>query len=243
MVIDFILSLFKGIDKVFIDVLIALTPVAGLFIVAQIFFLHYKKKRLINIFKGLIITIVGLVLFLQGAQNGYLSIAQDMGAILGSLEPVWVILPLGFLLGLSTTLADPSIYVLAQETEKASGGAIRKKLLFITLCFGVGLAIVLALLKLILDLNILWIIIPGYTIAIILSYIVEPDFSSLAFDSGGVVTGTMIASFILPLVTGIAKSLGRDPLIDGFGIVGLVALTPILTMLILGVLLKRQAKH
>jgi hypothetical protein len=145
-------------------------------------------------------------------------------------------------LGLSVTLADPSIYVLVQETERVSGGAIRRRLMFITLCLGVGFAVIIAMVKLIFDISILWIIIPGYLCAVTMSYFVEPDFTALAFDSGSVVTGTMIASFILPLVTGIAEALGRDPLSDGFGIVGLVALTPILTMLLLGIVLRKHKK-
>lgn len=232
-----------GIDKVILEVIIALLPLVAVFIVAQIFFLHYKKKKVIVVIKGTILSLVGLVLFLQGVNVGYLPMASEMGKALGSLSYLWLIVPLGFLMGLTTTLADPSIYVLAQETERASSGAIKRKFMFVTLCVGVGLAVLIAMFKLLFGFSVIWIMIPGYTIAIILAYFVDPDFTAMAFDSGGVVTGTMVASFILPMSTGIATVLpDRDPIVDGFGIVGLVALVPILTMLIMGLILNRPKR-
>ncbi len=242
MVMNYLIKLFTNFNRVLIDVLLALIPVLVLIIVGQIFFLRYKKKRIINIIKGLIICVIGLILFLQGVQNGYYHLAQNMGKVLGQLEKIWLILPIGFLLGLSTTLADPAIYVLVEQAEMATSGAIKKKLLFVALCFGVALAVVISLVKLMTSISILWFIVPGYIVSILLSYYVEPDFSALAYDSGSVVTGTMIASFILPFVTGIAISLNKDPLVDALGIVGIVAMTPILTMLIFGALLKKKKK-
>ncbi|HHU80991.1 MAG TPA: DUF1538 domain-containing protein [Acholeplasmataceae bacterium] len=240
---DFIKSLFVGMDQVIIDVLTALSPILLLFVLAHFIFLKYKKKRIITIIKGLVITVLGLIIFLQGVQNGFTPVAEEMGKILVGKTSIWVIPIIGFLFGISITLADPAIYVLVQETDKASGGAIKRKMMFITLCLGVGMAMMLTVLRLIFDINILWIIVPGYIVAITLSFFVESDFSSLAFDSGSVVTGTMIASFILPLIIGIASGLGRDPQKDAFGVVGTVALTPILIMLILGVLVRKRNKE
>lgn len=234
-----IISIFNGMLEVFLDVLLALAPILLIFVISHFWFLKYSKKRIKTIIIGIVFTLLGLMIFLQGVQFGFLPLAQSMGEKLGGLEFKWIIIPIGFLIGLSTTLADPAIYVLVKEVEETSGGAIKRRVMFISLCIGVGLAISLAMVKLLVDIPIYYIIIPGYIIAITLTYFVEPDFSAMAFDSGGVVTGTMVASFLLPLSTGVAKSLGGDPLIDGFGIVGLVALTPIITMLTLGLIMKR----
>lgn len=235
-------NLFDGILEVVMDVLIALLPIALVFIVSQFWLLKYSKKRIKKILIGTVFTIIGLVMFLQGVNVGYLPLAREAGRQLGNLPNVWLIIPIGFVIGLSTTLADPAIYVLVKEVEHTSGGTIKRKLMFISLCIGVGLAIALAMIKLLFGLKIYWIIIPGYMIAITMTYFLEQDFAAMAFDSGGVVTGTMVASFLLPLSTGVAESLGGDPLIDGFGIVGLVALTPIITMLTLGLLMQRKRK-
>ncbi|HHU79938.1 MAG: DUF1538 domain-containing protein [Bacilli bacterium] len=244
---ELLLSMFDGFEKVILEVIIALLPLVAVFIVSQIFFLHYKKKKIIVVIKGTILSLIGLALFLQGVNVGYLPMATKMGEALGALNYLWIIVPIGFMMGFTTTLADPSIYVLAQESERASGGSIKRKFMFISLCFGVGFAVLIAMFKLLFGFSVVWIMIPGYTIAIILAYFVDPDFTAMAFDSGGVVTGTMVASFILPMSTGIASVVPeRDPIIDGFGIVGLVALVPILTMLVMGLILnppKRRKKE
>ena len=233
---------FHGILDVIKDVFMALLPIVIIFIIAHFWFLKYNKKQLKRFFIGASFTAIGLILFLQGVKYGYLPLARETGRILGKLKYSWLVVPIGFIIGLSTTLADPAIYVLVEEVENTSGGSLKRRLMFIGLCIGVGLAISLAMVKLILDIPIYWIIIPGYIIAIIMTYFLEPEYAAMSFDSGGVVTGTMVASFVLPLSTGFAESLGRDPLVDGFGIVGLVAMMPILTILAFGLIIQKKAK-
>ncbi|MCK9537466.1 MAG: DUF1538 domain-containing protein [Bacilli bacterium] len=234
---------FTDISAVILDVLLALLPIMVIFIIAHFWFLKYSKQQLKKVFIGAAFTAIGLILFLQGVKFGYLPLARETGRVLGKLKHTWLIVPIGFVIGLSTTLADPAIYVLVKEVEATSGGTIKRKLMFIALCIGVGLAIALAMIKLLYKIQIYWIIIPGYIIAIIMTFFLEPEYAAMSFDSGGVVTGTMVASFILPLSTGVAESLGGDPLIDGFGIVGLVALMPILTVLTFGLLMQRKVRR
>lgn len=235
------LKVYEGILDVLYEVLLAIAPLVVVFLLSQFWFLKYKKSRLINLFKGTLIALIGLTLFLQGINYGFIEVASKVGETLGTLESKWILIPIGFVLGLSTTLADPSIYVLVKEVEESSGSTIPKKLILIALCIGVGGAISLTMVRLIFDFSIIYIFIPGYIIAVLITYFIEPDFAAMSFDSGGVVTGTMIASFVLPFASGVSTGLGREN--DGFGIVGFVALIPILTMLSIGLLIQIQKKR
>lgn len=234
------LKVYKGIFDVLNEVLLAVAPLVVVFILSQFWFLKYKKSRLIKLFKGTLIALIGLTLFLQGINFGFIEVASKVGETLGTLESKWILIPIGFILGLSTTLADPSIYVLVKEVEESSGSTIPKKLILIALCIGVGGAIALTMVRLIFGFSIIYIVIPGYILAVFMSYFMESDFAAMSFDSGGVVTGTMIASFVLPFASGVSSGLGREN--DGFGIVGFVALIPILTMLTIGLLIQFQKK-
>ncbi|MFA7566142.1 MAG: DUF1538 domain-containing protein [Alkalispirochaeta sp.] len=230
------LRIYQGILGVVRDVLLAAAPLAVVFLISQFWFLKYRKSQLVRLFKGTLIALFGLTLFLQGINFGFIEVAGEVGRALGGLSFSWVVIPIGFVLGLATTLADPSIYVLVKEVEDSSGSAIPRKLLLIALCVGVGGAIALTMVRLMFDFSFLWIIIPGYILAVFLTYFIEADFAAMSFDSGGVVTGTMIASFVLPFASGVSEGLGRGN--EGFGIVGFVALIPILTMLTIGLLLR-----
>ncbi|MGE5551736.1 MAG: DUF1538 domain-containing protein [Bacteroidota bacterium] len=232
---------FRGFTHIIRDVALALSPVVVLFLLAQVFILRLPKKQITRIIKGVLIAFLGLVLFLQGVTTGYMPAGQLAGKVLGGLEHNWILIPVGFLIGFMVILAEPAVLVLNDQIEKVSGGYINKKIMTFTLCIGVAVAVALSMWRVLAGISLWFFILPGYAIAFLLSRFSKPDFTAIAFDSGGVATGPMTVTFILSMTVGVATQLeGRDPLMDGFGTVSLVALTPILAVLILGFIYSRK---
>ncbi|HHV65472.1 MAG TPA: DUF1538 domain-containing protein [Peptococcaceae bacterium] len=236
--------LFEGFLGTIKDVTIALAPVVVLFLLAQVFLLKLPRRRLFRIAKGVIVCFFGLVLFLQGVHVGFMPVGEMMGITLGDLEYNWILIPLGFVLGFAAVMAEPAVQVLVDQIEQVSGGSINKKAVLLTLCLGVGISVALAMAKILMGIPLWYFILPGYVIAFILSKFVNTKFVTIAFDSGGVATGPMTVTFILSMTVGVAQVLeGRNPLLDGFGTVALVAMMPILTILLLGFLYTRKEKE
>jgi hypothetical protein len=151
--------------------------------------------------------------------------------------------PIGFLLGFAVIMAEPAVRVLITEVEKSSGGHINKNILLYALCVGVAFSVSLSMIRVLTGISIWYFIVPGYLIALLLMRYVSSEFVAVAFDAGGAATGPMTVTFILSMTVGVAKQLeNRDPLLDGFGMVSLVALAPILSILILGFLYHRRQK-
>ncbi|MGM9900089.1 MAG: DUF1538 domain-containing protein, partial [Bacilli bacterium] len=152
----------------------------------------------------------------------------------------WVLIPLGMIMGFFVVMAEPAVHVLNHQVEEVSGGTISKRLMLFSLAIGVAVSIGLAMTRVIFDFSIMWIIIPGYAIALILTIFVPKMFSSIAFDSGGVASGPMTATFLLPLATGACQALyygeSSKMLANGFGIVALVAMTPLIVIQLLGLI-------
>jgi len=226
----------QGFDHVLAEVLTAVSPVLVLFF---IFLLVFKlpKNMLLTLFKGVIFAFVGLALFLQGVKVGFLPVGMQMGSILGGLPHRWILIPLGFILGFVATLAEPAVRILSSQVEKSSSGYIRSNVILFVLCLAVGLFIALGMTRVVYGIPFYYIIIPGYLLAIILMIFSKPSFTAIAFDSGGVATGPMTVTFIMALAVGAADQIeGRDAVIDGFGLVALVALAPIIMVMLLGFL-------
>ncbi|GGA83319.1 DUF1538 domain-containing protein [Ornithinibacillus halotolerans] len=237
------LHIFEGFSDVLLEVLSALTPLAILFLFFQIIFLKLPMRRIFDIGVGFLLTFLGLSIFLQGVHIGFLPVGEIMGQKLGSLSYKWILLPVGFVIGFFVVYAEPAVAVLTKQVEKVSGGYIPGKILLYTLSIGVGLAIVCAFIRIFLGISLWYFIVPGYIIALIMVKFSSKTFTSIAFDSGGVATGPMTATFLLALFVGVAGVTdGRDPLLDGFGMVALVALAPILSVLTLGILYGRKEK-
>lgn len=235
------MDVMKDLMIVLQEVLLAISPLIVVYLISQFWFLKYKRSQIVQLVKGTAIALIGLTLFLFGVRFGFIEVASAVGAKLSSLgssnaSKLTILIPIAFILGISTTLSDPAIYVLVGEVEETSGGTIPRKLILTALSVGVGGAISLMMVRLIFDFSFLYIIIPGYILAVAMSYFLKADFAAMSFDSGGVVTGTMIASFVLPFANGVSKGLGLGD--AGFGIVGFVALVPILTMLTIGVMIE-----
>ncbi len=231
-----LVEIFQGFDEVISEVLVALSPILVLFLV---FMLVYKlpKEMLIRLLVGVLFAFSGLTLFLQGVKAGFMPVGSEMGALLGNLPYRWVLIPLGFILGFVATMAEPAVRILSNQVEDNSSGYIKSNIILYTLCLGVGIFIALGMTRIVYGIPFYYIIIPGYLLAIILMFFSQPSFTAVAFDSGGVATGPMTVTFIMALAVGAADVIeGRDAVIDGFGLIALVALAPIIMVMLLGFL-------
>jgi len=238
------IKVFAGFGETLYEVFFALVPLLIFFLFFQVFFLKLSRQKLTNIFKGMLLAFLGLSLFLQGVHIGFLPVGELMGEVLGNLPYNWILVPIGFILGFVATFAEPAVRVMTHEVEKASSGYISQNYMLYTLSLGVALSIALSMWRILVGFSLWYYILPGYALALILVFFSNDTFIGIAFDSGGVATGPMTVTFILTMALGVAASIeGRDPLMDGFGMIALVALTPIITVLILGLLYCRKERE
>lgn len=239
-----VFKIFEGFTHVMTEVAFALIPLAVLFLIFQFLYLKLPIKRLIVIFKGMVMTFLGLSFFLQGVFIGFLPFGEKMGVVLGSLSFNWILIPVGFVLGFTAVFAEPAVKVLIYEVDKVSGGYIPEKVMLITLSIGVALSVALSMARIIFGFPFWYLVLPGYIIALWLIRYSKKNFVAIAFDSGVVATGPMTVTFILAMAVGVASAIeGRNPLVDGFGMIALAALTPIISVLILGILYGRREKE
>ncbi|OUN01104.1 MAG: hypothetical protein BAA04_13560 [Firmicutes bacterium ZCTH02-B6] len=224
---------------VVLEVAVAIAPLAAVGLILNLKFLRLPRNQARSIATGLVLTAAGTVLFLYGVRIGFMPAGQSIGRLVAASRP-WMLVPIGFILGLVTILAEPTVRVQTQEVARVSGGTIPERLLLIALAVGVGAAVALAMLRVWLDLPLLAVLIPGYALAFALMFLVSPGFTSIAFDSGGVATGPITVTFIAAVALGAAQGIpGADPVVAGFGLVALVGLAPVLAVLVLGVLFRR----
>ncbi len=217
------------------EVAIALGLIVAFFLLCQVFFLKLRKRHLFKIGVGVIFTYVGLVLFLTGVNVGYMPIGYKLGTSMSSFHPA-LIVGVGLLMGVLVVMAEPAIHVLNSQVEEVTGGYVKKRSMMLGLCVGVGAAIALSVLRIIFDFSLVYYIIPGYFISLALSLFVPPVYTAIAFDSGGVASGPMTSGFILPFAIGVCVALQGEGAVlrDGFGVVALVAMAPLITIQLLG---------
>ena len=196
---------------------------------------------LLKIIVGLIYSIIGLSLFFTGVNAGFIPTGEYIGKAL-AVSNKWLIIPIGMLVGLFITFAEPAVHVLANQVEDVTEGVISSKSMLFTLALAMALAVGLAMLRVITKINLLWIIIPGYAIALAMTFIVQEIFTGIAFDSGGVASGPMTATFLLPFAMGACEAVGGSAG-DAFGVIALVAMTPLITIQILGLIYKLRSKQ
>ncbi|ACA59020.1 DUF1538 domain-containing protein [Candidatus Desulforudis audaxviator] len=231
------IAVFEGFGHTLLEAAEALVPLVVIFLVFQVLFLRLPVEAVGRILAGMVLAFAGLALFLQGVHAGFLPTGKALGEILGQLPGVWVVVPIGLLLGFVATVAEPAVRILSYEVEKVSGGYIPQKVLLYTLSIGVAVSVALAMLRIVYGIPLLYLLVPGYALALILIRASLPTFVSVAFDSGGVATGPMTVTFVMALAVGVAAGIeGRNPLLDGFGMIALVALAPILSVLVLGLI-------
>lgn len=227
----FLLSLFHTAK----EVLLALGLIVGFFLIIQFFYLKLPKKKLLQIGIGILYTFAGLVIFLAAVSVGFMPIGFKMGQEIASNHPAFMII-FGFILGFVVVLAEPAVHVLNKQVEEITSGAVSKRSMIIALSCGVGTSIGLSMLRIVFDFSILYYLIPGYCISLGLSFFVPKMYTAIAFDSGGVASGPLTSSFILPFAIGACIVLqGQDAvLVDAFGIVAMVAMTPLIAIQLLG---------
>ncbi len=228
-----------------VEIFFALLPVLLIFLIFQIISFKLPKKAVIKILKGFLYTFVGLVLFLTGVNAGFMDVGNILGQRLASLDNMSYLVIIGFVLGLVTILAEPAVYVLTHQVETVTSGYVKRRVVLLALSIGVGIAVALSMLRIIVPEIQLWhYLLPGYIISIILSFFTPKLFVGIAFDSGGVASGPMTATFILAFAQGAAQALeGANVLVDGFGMIAMVALTPILALQTLGLIFKLKSSR
>lgn len=236
-----------SLPSYFAEVAVALLPIVCFFIVFQLIFANFRKGTLLRIAVGVVYTFMGVVLFLTGVNVGFMPAGHFIGKSLAMSVYKWLLIPIGFIIGYYVVDAEPAVHVLNKQVEEITGGTISQKAMHISLACGVGTAVALALLRAITGLSIFWIIIPGYAAALFLTFFVPSVFTGIAFDSGGVASGPMTTAFLLPLAMGACEGAGGSVLKDAFGIVANVAMTPLISIQVLGLLyqwkLHVKSKH
>lgn len=226
----------------FKEMAIAMLPIVGIFLIFQLALLRLTRRRLVKILIGLLYTYLGLVLFLTGVNIGFSTLGAELGAALGHTAPQWLI-PLAIVLGWFIISAEPAVSILEKQIETVSAGAIPGKAIKRSLSIAIAIAMGLAMLRVLTGISILWFVVPGYAAALALSFFVPDIYTAIAFDSGGVASGPMTATFMLQLVMGASIALGGNVLRDAFGVVALVAMMPLLSIQLVGFLYERRAKR
>lgn len=237
---EYIFQLPKFIE----EVTLALLPVVIIFLVFQLFSLKLAKRPFLHISVGLLYTYIGLVLFLLGVNVGFSSLGAVLGESMVNNGHKWLLIPIAMIMGWFIIKAEPAVNVLNKQVSELSAGAISEKNMGITLSIAISVAMGLAMLRVITGISILWFMLPGYIIAIALSFFVPPTFTAIAFDAGGVASGPMTATFMLPFAIGACSEVGGNIMSDAFGLVALVAMLPLITVQIMGALstIKSTAK-
>ena len=208
----------------------------------QVTSLHLPRKNVLKITVGLLYTYIGLVLFMTGVNVGFLPAGSYLGRQIAALEQSWVLIPIGMLMGWFIVQAEPAVHVLNRQVEELTSGAIPGKAMSTSLSIGVAVSIGLAMLRVLTGVSIFALLVPGYLCAIGLSFVVPKIFTAIAFDSGGVASGPMTATFLLPFAMGACETLGGNVVTDAFGVVAMVAMTPLITIQLLGLVYQLKLK-
>jgi hypothetical protein len=231
----------KQIPHYMKEMAIALGPIVLFFFLFRLLF-RGGANNVGKILVGVIYTYAGLVLFLTGVNVGFMPVGQILGSAIASSAAKWIIIPLGMLIGYFIVSAEPAVHVLTKQVEEVTSGAIPRRMLSLTLSVGVAISVGIAMLRALTGIPILAVLIPGYLIALVLTFIVPDNFTAIAFDSGGVASGPMTATFLLPFAIGACNTSGNNPVTDAFGVVAMVAMTPLIAIQILGLVYKIRLK-
>ena len=224
------------------EVVSALLPVIVFCALFQLIFRRFHKAQLTKIGIGFLYTFIGLALFLTGVNVGFMPAGHYLGQQLALSGRSWLLIPLGMLIGYFLVTAEPAVHVLNRQVENITNGGISQRAMMLSLSIGVACSVGLAMLRVLTGLSIYWVLIPGYAAALIMSRFVPPVFVGIAFDSGGVASGPMTSTFLLPLAMGACSAVGGNVVTDAFGIVALVALAPLIAIQIMGLLYARRTQ-
>ena len=232
-----------GLPKYIEEIAVSLLPIILFFAVFQMISLKMRGRPLKKIVIGMVYTYVGLVLFLTGVNVGFMPAGNYLGSMIAGLSYRWVLIPIGMVIGYFIVKAEPAVYVLKEQVEEITSGAISGEAMGLSLSLGVSVSIGLAMIRVLTGISIFWFILPGYLIALALSFFVPKIFTAIAFDSGGVSSGPMTATFLLPFAMGACEAVGGNIVQDAFGVVAMVAMTPLITIQIMGAVYKYRFAH
>lgn len=225
------------------NVAVALGPLVAILFLFQIFLLKLPPKQIHRIIAGFVYAYIGLVLFFLGTDTAFIPMGRALGASLGALSYKEILIPIGCLLGAVVVCAEPAIWVLTEQVEEISGGNIRKPVMLTALAIGVASSVGLSMARVIYGFSIWYLLLPFYTAAILLTFVTPKLFTAIAFDSGGVASGPMSSTFILSLTLGASAAVGGNPATDAFGLIAMIAVTPLVSIQILGWLFTRRENH
>lgn len=227
------------------EVATAFLPIVAVFALFQLMSRRFKRYQLMKIASGFVFTYVGLTLFLCGVNVGFMPAGQIIGSGIAESRYKWLLVPVGMVIGYFIVAAEPAIHVLNKQVEEISNGSVTQKMMGRCLSIGVCLSVGIAMLRILTGISIFWFLIPGYAAALALTFFVPHIFTGIAFDSGGVASGPMTATFLLPFAMGACETFGGNIMTDAFGIVAMVAMTPLITIQLMGLFssLKEKAKR
>lgn len=232
-----------GLGHTFLEVLLVVVPILAIFLLFQLVKLKLSRSELMHIFIGLGYLLVGLTIFLAGVNYGFMPAATALGTAMGALPYNWILIPLCLIIGAGVVVAEPAVHVLTRQVEEITSGAISRSMMLFGMALGVGLAMSLAMVRILVGIPFAWIIIPGFSLALLLSFFVPDMFVGIGFDSGGVAAGAMSAAFVLPFAVGVSQAVGGQPMQDAFGVVGMIAMMPPITIQIMGILYGIQLRR
>lgn len=231
----------EGFGDYAAEVAVALSPILAFFVLFQIVSHAFRKRQIVRILIGFAYTFIGLTIFLSGSNVGFMPVGRLVGQGLAQLWGGWLLIPVGMIIGYFVVAAEPAVHVLNKQVERMSAGAISSSAMMKGLCIGVSVSLGLAMTRILTGINIMWILIPGYLIALVLTFFTPTIFTGIAFDSGGVASGAMVSSFVLPMAIGACSVLNPEGIMtQAFGCVSFVALTPLISIQILGIVYKHR---
>jgi len=231
------------IPHFFRDVVVALGAIIVFFIVFQLLSRRFHRHQLGRIVIGFLYTLIGLVLFLTGVNVGFIPVGELLGSQLAASSFRWILIPLGVLIGYFIVAAEPAVHVLNKQVEEISSGAITAKMMNRGLSIGMAAALSITMTRILLHIPIMFILIPGYVFALALTFFVPKIFTGIAFDSGGVCSGPLCTTFLLPFAIGTCEGVGGNLMADAFGIVAMVAMTPLIVIQLMGLIYKLRTRE
>lgn len=226
------------------EIAMALLPLVVIFFVFQFTLLKLPTPQVKRMMLGIVYAFIGLVMFMTGVNGGFSPAGQSLGMALGSIGGGGVLIPVGLVLGAVVVCAEPAVWVLTEQVEEVSGGYIRRPILLAALSISIALAVMLGMVRVLTGLSIWWMVLPGYLLALALTFFCPKLFTAIAFDSGGVASGPMSTTFVLSLTLGASMAVGGNPATDAFGMIAMIAMAPLITIQLLGILFKiMENKH
>jgi hypothetical protein len=234
-------SLLEELGATAWSVVAALLPLAALFVIFQVFLLKLPRGDVRRILTGSALAAAGLFMFLLGVGIGFLPFGRAVGEALGALQQKWLLLPAGLLLGFVTTWSEPAVRILADQADDASNGAMPRSLVLPTVCIGVAVYTGLGMLRIGYEIPLLYLLVPSYALILVILWLSDKAFVAVAVDAGGVATGPLANTFLLALAFGTSAAIGnQDPVLHGLGLASMIAVAPIISMLTLGLLVRRK---